>query len=395
MSFDAVPDPAVRRYLDSRRNWIGLLLAATFTAITWPTTAETHDIAAFLLPVFAAGSAWSLAFVFAGPRAVRVGWAMVTVTAAVASLFPASNAPMPMPIPMFITLLVMTFAGLLTQPLDKVPVLTLITAGAFVVGLTPDMRIGWIFALVVVAIGTSFVRYRMSAQKVIAERSVVAEHAQAREAVLAERARIARELHDVVAHRMSMVVVMSQTAKYRLAAADPAETIGPGADAEFTAIADAARQSLDEVRQLLGVLRPSDGDADVELTPMQGVDDLPELVASARAAGVDIDFADRVDRWGDPGAAGAAAYRIVQESVTNAARHAPGAQVVVRLDRDGADVIVSIVNGPAVAEPDGAGSGHGLVGMNERASAVGGELTHGPTSDGGFAVTARIPLPTR
>jgi signal transduction histidine kinase len=402
VSFDAVPDPAVRHYLNNRWNWLGMLLAVIMTSITWPTVAQTHQIAAYLLPAFAIAACAPLALMFAGPKAVRTGWAMVTVTASATSLIPHSADVIPMPVSMFLVLLAMTFAALLTQNLDRIPVLTVITAGAFFVGLGPDMRIGWIFALVVVAIGTSFVRYRVTSQKVISEQVSATEHAQAREAVLAERTRIARELHDVVAHRMSMVVVMSQTAKYRLAAGDPAETIGPGADAEFTAIAEAARQSLDEVRQLLGVLRPSDADANdgtgsADLRPMQGVGDLPDLIDSVRAAGVTVDFADRVDEWGDPGAAGTAVYRIVQESLTNAARHAPGSAVVVRLDRDGESVVVSTVNGPS-ADPDHTirpGGGQGLIGMNERASAVGGELSSGATPDGGFAVTARIPLATR
>ncbi|MGO3328193.1 sensor histidine kinase [Gordonia sp. (in: high G+C Gram-positive bacteria)] len=394
MSFAAislVPDPTLRRYLGSGWNWLAMVGAVTMIAVTWPNLAMTHPMPAYLLPLFAVIASVPIALIFAGTAAVRAGWAMVIVTGSVASFVPHPGVDFPMPIPMFLVLFAMTVAALITQPLSKLPVVAAITAGALVIGVAPGARLGWIFALVVATIGVAFVRYRLSSQKRIEEQTIETETAQAREAVLAERTRIARELHDVVAHRMSMVVVMSQTAKYRLAAGDAPETVGPATEAEFTAIADAARQSLDEVRQLLGVLRPADAPS---TRPVQGIDDLPGLVAQVRAAGVTVEYADRVADWGDPGAAGAAVFRIVQESLTNAARHAPGASVVVRIvDADGG-VVVSVVNGPP-ADPDYVpqhGGGHGLVGMAERASAVGGTFTSQATPAGGFAVTATVPL---
>ncbi|WOC13472.1 hypothetical protein MP11Mi_25730 [Gordonia sp. MP11Mi] len=395
ISFDAVPDPMLRRYLGSVWNWVAMVAAVTMTAVTWPNLAMSNPMPAYLLPLFAVAASVPMALIFAGPVAVRTGWAMVVVTGSVASLVPHPDSDFPMPIPMFLVLLAMTSAALITQPLVRLPVVAAITAGAFVIGVAPGAKLGWIFALVVATIGIAFIRYRLSSQKQIEEQTIETETAQAREAVLAERTRIARELHDVVAHRMSMVVVMSQTAKYRLAAADEPETVGPATQSEFTAIADAARQSLDEVRQLLGVLRPADSPS---TRPVQGVGDLPDLIARVRAAGVSVEYADRVTEWGEPGAAGAAVYRIVQESLTNAARHAPGSNVAVRMvvDDDGA-AVVSIVNGPP-ADPDHVpqpGGGQGLIGMAERASAVGGGLTSQTTPDGGFAVTATIPLRRR
>lgn len=390
-SLAAVPDPAVRRYLANVWNWIGLVAAVTMLAVTWPNLAMTHEMPSYLLPVFAVAASAPMALIFAGAAAVRTGWAMVVVTGSVASFVPHPGVDFPMPIPMFLVLFAMTVAALVTQPLSKVPLVAAITAGALVIGVVPGARLGWIFALAIVAIGIAFIRYRLSSQKRIEEQAIETETAQAREAVLAERTRIARELHDVVAHRMSMVVVMSQTAKYRLAAADAPESIGPATEAEFTAIADAARVSLDEVRQLLGVLRPADPPT---TAPVQGIADLPDLIAQVRAAGVAVEYADRVGDWGDPGAAGSAVYRIVQESLTNAARHAPGASVVVRIVDSDPNAVVSIVNGPPAdpnAQPQ-SGGGHGLVGMAERASAVGGSLSSQTTVDGGFAVTATIPL---
>ena len=394
VSFDMVPDPTLRRYLGSVWNWVAMVAAVTMTAVTWPNLAMSNPMPAYLLPLFAVAASVPMALIFAGPVAVRTGWAMVVITASVASLVPHPDTDFPMPIPMFLVLIAMTVAALITQPLVRLPLVAAITAGSFAIGVGPGAKLGWIFALVVATIGVAFIRYRLSSQKQIEEQAIETETAQAREAVLAERTRIARELHDVVAHRMSMVVVMSQTAKYRLAAAEEPETVGPATEAEFTAIADAARQSLDEVRQLLGVLRPADSPS---TRPVQGVGDLPDLITQVRAAGVTVEYADRVAEWGEPGAAGAAVYRIVQESLTNAARHAPGSSIVVRMvDGDGA-AVVSIVNGPPadpnhVSQP---GGGHGLIGMAERASAVGGGLTSQSTTDGGFAVTATIPLRRR
>ena len=393
-SFDAVPDPALRRYLGSGWNWLALVGAVTMVAVTWPNLAMSHPMPAYLLPFFAVAASVPIALIFAGPAAVRAGWATVVVTGSVASFVPHPGIDFPMPIPMFLVLFAMTVAALITQPLSRLPLVAAITAGALVIGVVPGARLGWIFALVLATIGVAFVRYRLSSQRQIEEQAIETETAQAREAVLAERTRIARELHDVVAHRMSMVVVMSQTAKYRLAAGDEPETVGAATEAEFTAIADAARQSLDEVRALLGVLRPADAPS---TRPVQGIADLPELITQVRAAGVGVEYADRVADWGDPGAAGTAVYRIVQESLTNAARHAPGSSVVVRMVDAGDEAVVSIVNGPPadpghVRQP---GGGHGLVGMTERASAVGGTVTAQPTATGGFAVTATVPLRRR
>nr|WP_246372452.1 sensor histidine kinase [Gordonia humi] len=389
-SFDAVPDPVMRDYLRSGWNWFGMLIAVTMLSVTWPNLAMSHPMPAYLLPVFSVASSAPMALLFAGPAAVRVGWAMVTVTGSIASFVPHPGIDFPMPIPMFLVLYAMTVAALITQPLSKLPLVAAITSGALVIGVQPGARIGWIFALLVVTIGVAFIRYRWMSQKQIEKQTSETEDARAREAVLAERTRIARELHDVVAHRMSMVVVMSQTAKYRLAAGDDGETIGPATEAEFGAIADAARQSLDEVRQLLGVLRPSEG---VDLAPVQGVDDLPSLIAQVRAAGVVVDYSDRIGDWGEPGAAGAAIYRIVQESLTNATRHAPGCGIAVRITARDDDAVVSIVNGPPAdpSAPTRPGSGQGVIGMRERASAVGGTLSAQPTADGGFAVTATVP----
>jgi len=208
---------------------------------------------------------------------------------------------------------------------------------------------------------------------------------QARRAVLEERARIARELHDVVAHHMSLIAVQAETARYRL------DGVPPAAAAEFGSISDQARQALAEMRRLLGVLRD---DRPAARAPQPGLTDVPALVAASRRAGVAVDLAMPDEAGQVPPGVGLCAYRIVQEALANASRHAPGAQVIVNVEGDSDDLWLQVRNGPA-ASPPAAGParpGQGLVGMRERVAVVGGSLVTGPTPDGGFLVAASLPL---
>jgi len=201
-----------------------------------------------------------------------------------------------------------------------------------------------------------------------------------------ERARIARELHDVVAHHISMIAVQAETARLT--------TPGmPAAGAQrLSEIGDTARAGLTEMRRLLGVLRE---DAQAELPdrhPQPGLAQVPRLVDEARQSS---GAAYRLIMSGspvtiDPGV-GLAAFRIVQEALTNALRHAPGAAVDVELHYgDGELRLVIRDNGPGPERAKPAG-GHGLAGIRERAVAVGGDLRAGATTVGGFLIEARLP----
>jgi signal transduction histidine kinase len=186
-----------------------------------------------------------------------------------------------------------------------------------------------------------------------------------------ERARIARELHDVVAHHISMIAVQAETARLATAGLPPA-----GAQ-RFAEIGDTARAGLTEMRRLLGVLLPQ----------------LTELIDAARAAstaGARLIVSGPVAEF-DPGVE-LAAYRIVQEALTNARRHAPGAAVDVELRYDDDTLHLRIRdNGPGPGQPVAAPAGHGLPGMRERAAAVGGSLRTGAAPWGGFCVEADLP----
>jgi signal transduction histidine kinase len=213
-----------------------------------------------------------------------------------------------------------------------------------------------------------------------------AEQEQARRAVLDERARIGRELHDVVAHHMSLIAVQAETAPYRLGEV-PEPVRG-----EFTAISAAARSALAEMRRLLGVLR---NDEEAARAPQPHIEEIDEMVATARNAGITVDYKPADAVVSVPASIGICAYRIVQEALTNASRHAPGGAVTVQLVRNDDALRIEVVNAPGrmgAAGNGDAGPGQGLIGMRERASLLGGALTAGPTTDGGFAVTAVLPF---
>lgn len=201
-----------------------------------------------------------------------------------------------------------------------------------------------------------------------------------RRTVLEDRAQLARELHDVVAHHMSLIAVQAETAPYRHPSVE--EPIR----AEFSAIGAAARESLTELRRLLGALR---SDAAAPRAPQPALADVPALVDERRRAGQLIELS-MVDGDAVPATVGLCAYRVLQESLSNAARHAPGAAVRVTVDRGPGQLRLSVHNG--LTGPVGSVSGHGLAGMRERVGLLGGALAVGPDGAGGFAVLATFPL---
>jgi len=206
-----------------------------------------------------------------------------------------------------------------------------------------------------------------------------------------ERSRIARELHDVVAHHVSVMTVQAAAAR-RVLASDPEV-----AREALTAIEHTGRQALAEMREIVGVLRTEPG---VELRPQPGVRDLPALAEQMTEAGLPTRLTvDGLPEGGLPAGVGLAVYRTVQEALTNSLRHAgPGtkAEVTVRLRKCRLDVRVSDDGrgeGQAAGRPGGPGEpGHGLAGIRERVALYGGILSVGPKSGGGFEVRATFPL---
>jgi signal transduction histidine kinase len=223
------------------------------------------------------------------------------------------------------------------------------------------------------------------------ERAVRAEEERERraeQARLAERARIAREMHDVLAHKVSLIALQAGGLE-----------VNPGVGAERVQqtagqIRSTAREALEELRGVLGVLRadqpsaaPSDGS---ELVPQPGLGELAALVDSSRAAGVRITHA--VDVAELPQATGRAVYRVVQEALTNVHKHARGAATDVAVSAVDGGVLVTVSNQrPVAAGSLLPGSGAGLIGLRERVALLGGTLTAGPTEDGGWRVRAWLP----
>src|SRR5690348_813661 len=241
-----------------------------------------------------------------------------------------------------------------------------------------------VFTAVVIALDS--LGSRLRAQDSLVTQTERAEVERARRAVLEERTRIARELHDVVAHHMSLIAVRAETAPYRLTG------LPESAQAEFGSLSEVAREALAEMRRLLGVLRH---DQPAELAPQPQLSDLPALVDSARQAGAPVEFSASTALGQVPAGVGVCAYRIVQESLSNASQHAPGAPITVSVDQDRGAVLLRVANGPGghpVPHGNQHRPGHGLTGMHERVALLGGSLTAGPAPGGGFVVSAVLPL---
>jgi signal transduction histidine kinase len=211
----------------------------------------------------------------------------------------------------------------------------------------------------------------------------------ARRAVTEERLRLARELHDVVAHAMSVIAVQSGVGAH-IANTQPEE-----AAKALVAIEATSRGALEELRRLLGVLRQED-EPQGDLAPVPGLADLDSLLAEVSKAGLAVKLRVNGTRPPVPAGVDLSAYRIVQEALTNVVKHAGSARAQVTIGYRDLEVTVEIIDdGRGAVTPagdGGAGTGQGLIGMRERVAAFGGDLEIGPGPDGGFRVAARLPL---
>ncbi|MGA4838873.1 sensor histidine kinase [Streptomyces sp. G45] len=350
---------------------------------------------AVFLPV-ALGSLWSLL----GPRhepwaVTAVGWALIT--GACGALYWARRAP----VAVAAFVLAATAAYYLSSDYDG-PLLLVFIVALYVVAATGHQRAAPLLAavaLVGTAAGTlggnhdvNGVALFMLAGWLVATvalgrlrhgRLAFAREAEQR-AATEERLRIARELHDVVGHHISLINVQSAAALRRLRK-DP-EGGAERADAALDAIKQSSKEALRELRATLGVLRQADEAAPT--APVPGLDRLGDLVDAARLAGLQVRVRTSGETGPLPTEVDLAAYRIVQESLTNVARHAHAGTVTVHVAHAPGQVTVEITDdgrGPT------AGPGSGISGMRERARALGGELTAGPAPGRGFTVRARLP----
>ncbi|GAA2686677.1 sensor histidine kinase [Streptomyces aculeolatus] len=264
--------------------------------------------------------------------------------------------------------------------------------GFFAAGDTEGVPFAVLVLVLPVGGGVALRGRRVARTELAAQEELTAEE-RARRVLLQERTRIARELHDVVAHHMSVISIQAQVAPH-LVQDPPAEL-----RENLAGIRASAVEALAELRRVLGVLRADDGGAgaalhpqDVRHAPQPTLDRLGELAAAVRRAGVEVDTRTTGEPYALPPGIELSAYRIVQEALSNVARHAPGARALVEIGYHPAGLTVRVANtAPERAAPPWAGAGHGLLGMRERAAMLGGELAAGTAPDGGYEVTAVLP----
>ncbi|MEV5558494.1 sensor histidine kinase [Nonomuraea wenchangensis] len=263
----------------------------------------------------------------------------------------------------------------------------------------PSAAIGWVYFRIGASVMSAALGESVRSRHVIAadaqKRAELAERTREEEArarVDAERLRIAREVHDTVAHAIAIINVQSGVTAHVL---DKRPEVAREA---LRTIEQTSSRALREMRAILGVLRDDDDD-DGERVPYPGLGQIGELTAKARAAGLDVEVEESAPGTPLPSAVGGAAYRIVQESITNVVRHVGPTRVTVALDPGIESLEIRVTDegrraapGRHPGTPGPAGPGHGIAGMRERCRLLGGELDAGPTPDGGFEVRARLPL---
>lgn len=377
------------------------LLALVTLIITWSTMSITHDVPVSLMPVLALCVAFPVVLL---RRAPFVAWAVAAGTSVLWwAVVPAFwDSPMPWPVMQFLVLLATLIAVGLWSDWREIPIVVAATGVLLLIAMPDDLK-AWTLGQALIMGVALLVRWLVISRRTIAVQQDEVETERARRAVVEERSRIARELHDVVAHHMSMIVVQSQSAPLRHGISDP-DVVG-----EFSAIEGSARQALTEVRSVLGVLRDERGP--VESAPMPDLTQLPALVKSSKAAGMPLTSRLRLDPAQVPPGTALVLYRVAQESLANAARHAPGAAVELTLEEDSGWARLMVRNSPPPAhtssvsadggEPDpprgrtdDEGGGNGIPGMFERVRAVGGTFEAEPVG-AGFVVIATVPLTGR
>lgn len=416
-SREAWPWPDVSRWRDARR-WLAATVAAGVTGPPAPRPAWLRrgridvvfvaDLAlaltCFLLTnsdlvaknsqlhrPYGSGMLLLVAFVVCAPLVLRTRLPLTAWTASVVAMLwsslvlpPRSLSPaVYLPAGVLVYLLCLYAVALRCKPWVVISASVVTVLGAVVID--PRTGAGALLAAIPVLTGV-LVRVRRSGRAELAaqEKRHVGERA-----LLEERQRIARELHDIVAHHMSVIAIQAEAAPYKTPA-PPAELVE-----SFREIRASALSGLGELRRLLGVLRSEDPGT----TPQPGLRDLDALLESAAAGGVTVTATTSGTPRQLPEGVDLSAYRIVQEALSNAMRHAPGSAVQLTLSYRDTGLLIEVRNDkcpPAAAEPGGLaaanGGGHGIIGMRERAVMLGGHLHAGPTADGQFLVTAFLPL---
>jgi signal transduction histidine kinase len=378
----ALRHPQVRFVL----TWLVAVSAACVAFGTAGTVYDTDQLGWALMPFI--GAIAGLPFVLILTRPLT-GLLVSAGAAFVLSQLPlVDRDPWPWLVVHGLVMLSLLFAVCVRESLQRAIGGWLILSSLFYWGVPNDIAAGWVIGVTSVAVVGLLVGRLVSTNRALARQEEVSSAEKARRVLLEERARIARDLHDIVAHHMSLVVVQSETAGYRV------PDLSDAARAELLSIGETARSALAETRALLGVLR-QDGQAIAD-APQPKLTQIVDLVDAGQRAGVRLEAQISGDLGVLRPGASLAAYRIAQEALANAARHAPGAPVRLVVEQLPDGIRLRVENGPvAGADPAVTGTpgppGHGITGMRERAAAAGGRLELGPTTDGGFAVELFLP----
>ncbi|MFI1987876.1 sensor histidine kinase [Actinoplanes sp. NPDC020271] len=355
-----------------------LFFLVGMVAVAWQDLLAHRELPAVVIGIIAIGSLLPVVIAYRHPL---YAWRLTFVMLLVGVINHAANEAWPWnTVQIIATLFVIARLAAVSPSLITLWAVTLTVIPVLLLG-GPNSGGAAITVAAAAVLGDIFYRRRRT-RELLAEQEEINELERARRSVLEERARIAREMHDVVAHHMSMIAVQAETAPYRL------QGLPDEAKEELASIAGAAREALTDMRRLLGVLRAENQAA--ERAPQPGYEEITALVDTAGKAGLAV-TGDLPALTGIDPTAGLTAYRIVQEALANAARHAPGGPVSLTARADGPDLELSVRNELTASPEPGHKPGHGLIGMRERVALLGGELTAGPDGAGGYRVLARIP----
>ncbi|MEY8566928.1 histidine kinase [Corynebacteriaceae bacterium 7-707] len=366
-----------------------LVFTTVLFAAAWPTYFVTHALHPAIVPLLAVVGTWP---VLASLWRPWPSWLMVALACLVSvPLRHETQFMLGWPVPFHLALAFTLAAVVLRGSRDAV---VTAVAGTLLLMLTNpgEVVVGWIVGTLVWTLVFLLLRWLLASRRDLRrEEHRTSEQSELR-VMAEERNRLARDLHDVVAHQMSMIVVQAQSAPYRL------QGVTPAIHAEFDSLSDTAREALNQVRELLGVLR---SDAESGATTPVGTGQIGPTLQAARRAGVDVSWSPQTLELAQStldDTTGVVLHRVLQESLSNASRHAPGGAVLVDLTVEDGWVTLTVDNGPAadgaIVPPEHSG-GAGIQGMSARVRAVGGTFTALPAADGGFTVTAGVPVPTR
>jgi signal transduction histidine kinase len=331
----------------------------------------------------------------AAPIAFRRRYPVIAFWTMLAFIFPTSNYATTTT---FVVVLFAAYCAVVYSRYRHLALLNILVAGLLITAVFSDTapnlpgRFSVLFALIPVAAVGNAIRlwHRRAGDSAERLRRAEAEHSAATaRAVAAERARIASELHDVVTHNVSVMVVQAGAARQVLADSPD------DAREALLAVEASGRTAMTELRHLLGLLAPQ---GDELLRPQPGLGQLPSLMSRVRAAGLAVELAVEGEERPLPPGLDLAAYRVIQEGLTNVIRHAGQSRAEVRLDYRADELLIDIADNGSPAGHGGAagftgpGTGHGLIGLRERVALYGGDLDAGPRPGGGWRVRAVIPL---